>query len=663
MFLQFYGLREQPFGVTPDPHLLYFSPSHREALASLIYGIETGRGFMALIAEPGMGKTTLLFHLMERLRNSARTVFLFQTQCTHREFLCNLIADLGIDPGDRDVSSLQRELNESLVREAQMGRRFLLIIDEAQNLDNSVLESVRMLSNFETPRKKLMQIVLAGQPPLANRLAQVELQQLRQRVSILCHLEALPKEQVAPYIRYRLEAAGYKGGPLFTEEAMRFLAEQSMGIPRNINNLCFHALSLNYAKRERKVDISVMQEVFNDLDLELLMVQRPRPRRESPAPEDSGTDLNKVTINSSSQSEASRSGFPRGGRTHPSSYAESGRRRRPRKDRSARWLAWAVVLVAVILMGEIFWAYLPPGVPQKAIKKSVSEAIQEVKAIAAKGKLLKSTVHNEAKDSAGSTHQDADFHTPKPNHGDQAYLGNAATPGNSALPRPSSTLPASSNALPSTGEISGQPIKQQKISVKADSGREGKPTDSPAGGLAASAALPKARVAIEANVSSGQIILNGKTQSGWETPHIFSLPLGTYRVSVTKAGYATWFREVQVTNDSEKWIIARLKLPRGVVVIATDPPGMQVFIDGKSYGPSEVETALSAGNHSYQVIPPSGRQPVSGTFVLKPGEILTRRIKVLSSTGTPDAENRGGPSLWKQEVTNAGGGGNIEPEF
>src|SRR5690348_14894016 len=103
MFLQYYGFREQPFGTTPDPRLLYLSASHREALASLIYGIETGRGFMALIAEPGMGKTTLLFQLMERLRNSARTVFLFQTQGTTREFLCNLIADLGLEPGDQDV--------------------------------------------------------------------------------------------------------------------------------------------------------------------------------------------------------------------------------------------------------------------------------------------------------------------------------------------------------------------------------------------------------------------------------------------------------------------------------------------------------------------------------------------------------------------------------
>src|SRR5512146_3044857 len=150
MFLQYYGFREQPFGTTPDPRLLYLSASHREALASLIYGIETGRGFVGLIAEPGMGKTTLLFQLMEQFRDSARTAFLFQTQGNTREFLSNLIADLGLVPDDRDLSTLQRQLNEVLIQEARLGRRFVLVIDEAQNLEDSVLESVRMLSNFET---------------------------------------------------------------------------------------------------------------------------------------------------------------------------------------------------------------------------------------------------------------------------------------------------------------------------------------------------------------------------------------------------------------------------------------------------------------------------------------------------------------------------------
>src|SRR5207302_8759606 len=157
MFLKFFGLRKPPFGVTPDPSFLYLGPAHREALASLSYGIKTGRGFLALIAKPGMGKTTLLFHLLERLRSSARTVFLFQTQCSSRELFRYLLTDLGLDTSDEDLPRMQIQLNEVLLRETHAGKRVVLIIDEAQNLEDSVLETVRLLSDFETPRAKLLQ--------------------------------------------------------------------------------------------------------------------------------------------------------------------------------------------------------------------------------------------------------------------------------------------------------------------------------------------------------------------------------------------------------------------------------------------------------------------------------------------------------------------------
>ena len=164
MLLKFFGLREHPFGVTPDPRYLYLSPGPREALASLFYGIESERGFLALIAPPGMGKTTLLFHLLEKFRTSARTAFLFQTQCTSREFMRFLLAELGYETGDHDFVRMHEEFNQHLLREARAGNRFIVVVDEAQNLDPSVLETIRLLSDFETPQAKLLQIVLAGQP-------------------------------------------------------------------------------------------------------------------------------------------------------------------------------------------------------------------------------------------------------------------------------------------------------------------------------------------------------------------------------------------------------------------------------------------------------------------------------------------------------------------
>jgi general secretion pathway protein A len=267
MFLEFYGLREQPFGVTPDPRFLYLSPAHREALASLYYGIESGRGFLALIAKPGMGKTTLLFHLLEKFRHNARTAFLFQTQCSSREFMRFLLAELGVESHDQDFVRMHEEFNKMLLQEARAGRRFIIVVDEAQNLDNSVLETVRLLSDFETPRAKLLQIILAGQPELADKLASRNMAQLRQRVSLLNRLTPLTVEETRKYIEHRLHVAGYSGAPLFTPDAVVAIARFTEGIPRNINNFCFNALSLSCALREKVVNLALVEEVIRDLDI------------------------------------------------------------------------------------------------------------------------------------------------------------------------------------------------------------------------------------------------------------------------------------------------------------------------------------------------------------------------------------------------------------
>jgi len=271
MFLQYYGLREQPFGVTPSPHDLYLSATHREALASLFYGIESGRGFMALIAKPGMGKTTLLFRLLERLGSSARTVFLFHTQCDSREFFGHLLADLGIDPQEQGLARMHDQLHQVLLAEARAGRRFVLVIDEAQNLDDSVLETVRLLSDFETPRAKLMHIILAGQPQLAEKLARPGLVQLRQRISVLARLEPFGLEETRAYIDHRLKAAGCVDPGLFTDEALEIIAARSEGIPRNINNICFNALSLGCALEKKMIDSAIVEEVLSDLNLRTLI--------------------------------------------------------------------------------------------------------------------------------------------------------------------------------------------------------------------------------------------------------------------------------------------------------------------------------------------------------------------------------------------------------
>jgi type II secretory pathway predicted ATPase ExeA len=284
MFLDFYQLKEQPFGVTPDPHFLYLGASHREALASLSYGVKMGRGLLALIAPPGMGKTTLLFRLLEHLRGAARTAFLFQTQCDSSGLLRYLLADLGVNACGNDFVSMHEQLNGELLREARAGRRFVLIIDEAQNLNDSVLETARLLTDFETPREKLLQIVFAGQPQLAEKLEQPELAQLRQRISILGRLEPFESTETHEYIDHRLSVAGYNAGPLFTAAAISKIAKSSGGIPRNINNLCFNALSLGCALRRKQIDVDLVGEAVSDLDMSSLAAERRRELRKAASP-------------------------------------------------------------------------------------------------------------------------------------------------------------------------------------------------------------------------------------------------------------------------------------------------------------------------------------------------------------------------------------------
>jgi general secretion pathway protein A len=270
MFLDFYKMKDQPFGVTPDLRFLYLGRSHREALASLYYAVESDRGFVALIAPPGLGKTTLVFQLLEKLQQGSRTVFLFQTQCNSKELIHYLLNALGVDGEGMELVSMHNKLNEILCREMLAGRRFVLAIDEAQNLDWEVLETIRLLSNFETSRAKLLQIVLIGQPQLARKLASPELEQLRQRISVFTGLEPFSPDDISSYIAHRLQIAGYEGAALFTPGALRMVAEQSQGIPRKINGLCFSALSLGCAMGRSQVDAAIMEEVLADRDVESL---------------------------------------------------------------------------------------------------------------------------------------------------------------------------------------------------------------------------------------------------------------------------------------------------------------------------------------------------------------------------------------------------------
>jgi general secretion pathway protein A len=282
-FLDHFGLNEQPFGVTPDLRFLYLGPKHRQALAALNYGTELNRGFLTLIAEPGMGKTSLLLNYLEYLRDKVRTVYLFQTPCNTRELMSYILTDLGFDGVGRDLPEMHAILNQVLMKEMRSGRQLVLVMDEAQNLTEQVLESVRLLSNFETPWMKLIQIVLAGQLQLAARLAEPSMTQLRQRVSLSIQIEPLTTEEVIAYIDHRLWVAGYKGSPIFSHCAQKLIAEKSEGIPRNINNLCFCGMSLAWATKQKTVDRETILDLSSEMNpASLKASEKPVPKSNGP---------------------------------------------------------------------------------------------------------------------------------------------------------------------------------------------------------------------------------------------------------------------------------------------------------------------------------------------------------------------------------------------
>lgn len=269
MFTSFYKLEEQPFGVNPDPRYLYLSETHRQVFSSLLYRIQANCGFLAMIAPPGMGKTTLLFHLLSRLQPSAQTAFVFQTQCSSNEFMRHLLSEFAGSTETADPVRMFHELKTILLTEANAGRRCIALIDEAQNLQPEVLETIRLLSDFETPRRKLLQIILSGQPELEEKLASPALCQLRQRLSSIARLQKFGMEDTVRYIAHRLRTAGRAGEvtALFEVPALARIAMVSDGIPRVINNVCFNALALGFARGVSSIDLAIVDEVAQDLGM------------------------------------------------------------------------------------------------------------------------------------------------------------------------------------------------------------------------------------------------------------------------------------------------------------------------------------------------------------------------------------------------------------
>ena len=267
MYGKHFGFVELPFSVTPDPRFSYSNSLYREAFASLRYGIETRKGFIVITGEAGTGKTTLLRRLMRSVEATVHTAFIFNTHLSISELLRLVLNDLGIASSARDRMTLMAQLNDYLIEQLEKDHIVSVLVDEAQELSDEMLEELRLLSNLETDKAKLIQIVLMGQPELEQKLDQPELRQLKQRVAMRCRLAPLNTDEVAPYINSRLHTVGYEGKELFDLESVQKIALYSKGIPRLINVICDNALLIAYASSKYKVSAKIIDEVARDLQL------------------------------------------------------------------------------------------------------------------------------------------------------------------------------------------------------------------------------------------------------------------------------------------------------------------------------------------------------------------------------------------------------------
>jgi general secretion pathway protein A len=266
VYNDFYGLREAPFHITPDPRFLFFSDKHREAFNHILFGIRERKGFIQITGEVGAGKTTVCRAILAELDSSYRTALLWNPALTGTQLLRAILVELGAKPKKLDRAGYLEVLNRLLLDAASKGEDVVLFLDEAQNLDAELLEQVRLLSNLETDQRKLLQIVLLGQPELKEKLDRKELRQLRQRILVRYHLSPLSREETERYIAHRLRVAGASQRPSFTPWALRAIHRYSGGVPRLINAVCDKTLLYGFVNGTDRLTLGSVRKAIGELE-------------------------------------------------------------------------------------------------------------------------------------------------------------------------------------------------------------------------------------------------------------------------------------------------------------------------------------------------------------------------------------------------------------
>ncbi len=266
MYCSFFGFQEKPFDVTPDHRFLYMTGRHREALASILYGIRERRGFITLIGAAGTGKTTLLHAAINRLDPYTKVAFIFNSDLPFLQVLALILDEFRLLGSTKKLTKLDafRRLNDFAIQQMSQGGNVVIMVDEAQNFDNRTIEGLRLLSNLESGNHKMIQVVLSGQPELNAKLDTEKMQQFVQRISLKRYILPLDKKDIYIYIQHRLKIAKYAGDSLFSRRALQLISEYSQGIPRKINVICDNALLTAYAMGKKRIKASIMEETIND---------------------------------------------------------------------------------------------------------------------------------------------------------------------------------------------------------------------------------------------------------------------------------------------------------------------------------------------------------------------------------------------------------------
>jgi len=269
MYLNFFNLKKEPFQITPDPSFLYLSPGHKEALASIIYGVEKKKGFVLIVGAVGVGKTTILRAYLEKTeKTKLRTIYLFNSNISYHNLLRYIFRELNVTPDSDDICQMVNQLHQVLINEYRDGRNILLLIDEAQNMPADTLENLRMLSNLETATEKLIQIVFCAQPEFEKTLNLEELKQLKQRIAVKAVIAPLNQQEGLLYINHRLKKAADKESIIFTPSGLREIIRNSGGIPRVINVLCDNCLISAFGYGKKKIGLGVVREIIRDFGMQ-----------------------------------------------------------------------------------------------------------------------------------------------------------------------------------------------------------------------------------------------------------------------------------------------------------------------------------------------------------------------------------------------------------